>query len=138
MTRARTQFLILIIYALFGIVALLTPGFVFDVLDTPSSEREPAAALMMRAFGAANLGVALALFFFIADVTSGRRMMRAAAAMEIAVIAAAVLSLGADDLETRAGLVIFVLSGALALLNLFGGFLAPVQIEKEPKEPDES
>jgi hypothetical protein len=81
--------------------------------------------------------VALALFFFIADVTSGRRMMRAAAALEIGVIAAAILSLGADDLDTRAGLVIFISAGALALLNLFGGFLAPVQIEKE-KEPDES
>ena len=134
MSRARTQFLILVIYALFGIVALLTPGFVFDILGTPSLDRGPAAALMMRAFGAANLGVALALFFFIADVTSGRRMMRAAAAMEAAVIVAAVLSLGADDLATRAGLIVFFLSGALALLNLFGGFLAPVQIEKEPDE----
>lgn len=134
MTRARTQLLILAIYALFGAVALLAPGIVFDVLSTSSFDRSPVAALLMRAFGAASLGVALALFFFIADVTSGRRMMRAAAAMEAAVIAAAVLSLGADDLDTRAGLVIFVLSGALGLLNLFGGFLAPVQIEKEPDE----
>ncbi|MBA2452101.1 MAG: hypothetical protein H0V47_02935 [Chloroflexia bacterium] len=137
MTRARTQFLILVIYSLFGTVALFTPGFIFDALGTSAFDRSPAALLLMRVFGAASLGVALALFFFIADVTSGRRMMRAAAALEIGVIAAAILSLGADDLDTRAGLVIFISAGALALLNLFGGFLAPVQIEKE-KEPDES
>lgn len=134
MTRARTQFLLLVIYVLFGIVALITPGFVFDMLGTSPFDRSPAALVLMRVFGAASLGVALALFFFIADVTSGRRMMRAAAAVEIGVIAAAILSLGADDLETRAGLVIFISAGALALLNLFGGFLAPVQIEKEPDE----
>ena len=137
MTRARTQFLIIVIYALFAAVALFTPGFVFDTLGTSSFDRSPAALLLMRVFGAASLGVALALFFFIADVTFGRRMMQAAAAMKIAIIAAAILALGADDLNTRAGLVVFLSAGALALLNLFGGFLAPVQIEKE-KEPDES
>lgn len=134
MTRARTQFLILVLYALFGVVALFTPGFIFDALGTPSIDRTPPAMLLMRVFGAASLGIALALFFFIADAVSGRRMMRAAAAMEIGVIAAAILSLGADDLETRAGLVIFISAGIMALLNLFGGFLAPIQIEKEPDE----
>ncbi len=130
MTRARIQLLIMAIYALVGVVALLTPGYIFDVLGTSPFDRSPTTLLLMRMCGAADLGVALALFFFIADDTSGRRMMRAAAGLEIAVIVAAVLSLGADDLDTRAGMTIFLAAGAMALLNLYGGFLAPVHVEE--------
>jgi hypothetical protein len=129
MTRTRTQLLIIVIYMVFGFVALLTPGMMMDVLGISSADRSPVALLLMRAFGATSLGLALALFFFIADATSGRRMMRALAGLESAVIIATILSLGADDLAVRAGLLVAVLSGALTLLNLYGGFLAPLKVE---------
>lgn len=129
MSRTRTQLLIMVIYLAFGVLALLAPGIVMDILGISSADRSPVAILMTRASGAASLGAALALFFFIADATSGRRMMRALAGLEGAVIVAVVLSLGADDLGTRAGLLVAVLAGALALLNLYGGFLAPLKMK---------
>lgn len=134
MTRARTQLLIMAVYTVFGFTALFTPGIVLDILGTADADRSPVTSLLVRGIGATGLGVALALFFFIADATSGRRMMRALAALEATAIAAAVLSLGADDLSDRAALMVFVWSGLLALLNLYGGFLAPISMESSAQD----
>ena len=133
MTRARAQLLIMVIYLAFGLLAMLTPGIVLDILGTSDNDRTPVALLMIRVFGAACVGLALALFFLIADHTYGRRLMRALAGLEGAVIVAVVLSLGADDISLRAGLVVTILSGAIGLLNLYGGFLAPVKVGDAPE-----
>lgn len=125
-TRARVQLLITAIYLVFGFTALLTPAVALDVLGTAESDRTPLTGLLIRGIGATGLGVALALFFFIADATSGRRMMRALAALELMAIVAVALSLGADDLPGRAALAVTLWSGSMALLNLYGGFLAPL------------
>jgi hypothetical protein len=130
MTRARTQLLIMVLYLAFGLVAVVMPDIVFDVLGIPSDDRSPIASLMTRAFGAVCLGLALALFFLISDATAGRRLMRALAGLEAAIIVAVVLSLGADDISLRAGLLVAILSGAIGLFNLFGGLLAPIKLEK--------
>lgn len=129
MTRARTQLLIMVIYLVFGALALVTPGIVFDLLGISSADRSPVANLMTRAFGAVCIGIALALFFLIANALGGKQLMRALAGLEGAVIVAVVLSLGADDIGLRAGLVVAILSGALGLFNLYGGFLAPLKME---------
>jgi hypothetical protein len=130
MTRARTQLIIMVIYLVFGALALATPGIVFDVLGISSGDRTPIANLMTRAFGATCVGIALALFFLIANALGGKQLMRALAGLEGAVIVAVVLSLGADDIGLRAGLLVAILSGALGLFNLYGGFLAPIKLEK--------
>lgn len=129
MTRARTQLLIMVLYLVFGLLAMLTPGIVLDILGTSSGDRSPDTLLLMRVFGAVSVGLAIALFFLISDHTAGRRLMRAIAGLEGAVIVATVLSLGADDVSLRAGMVVAVLSGAIGLLNLYGGFLAPARVE---------
>lgn len=130
MTRARTQLLIMVLYLGFGALALVTPGIVFDVLGISQADRSPVASLMTRTFGAACLGLALSLFFLIANAVGGRSLMRGLAGLEAAIIVAVVLSLGADDTGLRAGLLVAVLSGAIGLLNLYGGFLAPLKLEE--------
>ncbi|HEX2281458.1 MAG TPA: hypothetical protein VHG52_06820 [Thermomicrobiales bacterium] len=134
MTRARTQLLIMAMYVVFGFTALLTPGVMLDILGTAEVDRSPVAYMLIRGIGATGLGAALALFFFIADATSGRRMMRAVAALEATVIVGVALSLGADDLPGRAAVVVFLWSGLLVLLNLYGGFLAPISMESSTED----
>jgi hypothetical protein len=134
MTRARVQLLIMALYLTFGITTIMLPGILLDVLGISSVDRSPVALLMTRAFGAACVGLAIGLFFLIANHSAGRRLMRAYAGLEGAVIAATVLSLGADDIGLRAGLLVAILSGVLGLLNLFGGFLAPEKVEHSVTE----
>ena len=129
MTRARTQFLIMVLYLAFGLLAMMLPGLVLDVLGVSSGDRSPVALLMTRVFGAVSIGLALALFFLIANHGAGRRLMRAIAGLEAAVIAATVLSIGADDVGLRAGLTVAILSGVMGLFNLYGGLLAPEKVE---------
>lgn len=134
MTRARTQLLVMAMYIVFGFTALFTPGVMLDILGTADADRSSVTNMLVRGIGATGLGVSLALFFFILDATSGRRMMRALAALEATAIAAAVLSLGADDLSGRAALMVFLWSGSLVLLNLYGGFLAPITMESSSQD----
>lgn len=137
MTRARTQLLLLAVYAGLGLLALLAPGFILDFFGASSADRTPIALLMTRALGAACLGVGLALFFFIADAAAGRKLMRVLAGGSVGAVVAAILSLGADDLSTRAGLLPIVVTAALALLNFYGGFIAPIHREQTPDTPEE-
>lgn len=129
MTRARMQFLIMLMYLTFGLLAMMLPGVVLEVMGVSSGDRSPVALLMTRVFGAVCIGLAIALFFLIANHSAGRRLMRAIAGLEAAVIAAAVLSIGADDVGLRAGLIVAILSGVMGLFNLYGGLLAPEKVE---------
>lgn len=129
MTRARMQFLLMLLYVAFGFLTLMLPGVVLDVLGVSDADRTPVSLLLTRMFGAVCVGLAIALFFLITDHSAGRRLMRALAGLEAAVVAGAVLSIGADDVGLRAGLTVAILSGLIGLFNLYGGLLAPEKVE---------
>lgn len=139
MTRTRTQLLSMVVYIAFGALAMLVPGVVLGILGIGSEDRVPIALLLTRVFGGACLGLALALFFVLRDHTGGKRVMRAFGGLEIAVVAAAVISLGADDISTRAAVLVAGASGIIGLINLYGAFLAPAQAKEKPvPEPVEA
>lgn len=133
MTRTRTQLLSMAVYIAFGALALFLPGVVLDILGIGSADQAPVALLLTRMFGGVCLGLALALFFVLRDHTGGKRVMRGFAGLEIAVVAAAVISLGADDISTRAGLLVAGGSAAIGLVNLYGAFLAPDKAKEKEK-----
>ncbi len=132
MTRTRTQMLSMVVYIAFGALAMFLPGVVLGILGIGSADRVPVALLLTRVFGGVCLGLALALFFVLRDHIGGKRIMRAFAGLEVAVIAAAVISLGADDISTRAGVLIAGASAVIGLINLYGAFIAPAQAKEKP------
>jgi hypothetical protein len=139
MTRTRTQLVALAVYAGFGVFAMLLPGLLLDMLGVRQADQAPVALLLARMFGAVCLGLALALFFTLRDHLGGKRVMRAFAGLEAAVIAAVVISLGADDIGLRQGLPAIAGSAVIGLINLYGAFLAPAKArEQTGPEPVEA